>query len=240
MSPETLPRPISSEQPSRPWRRALPQIPETPGVTKAAQEEIDAKVREMITQHQKKEAVRHAEKVNADIDLEVFGGLSENTLASLQFTADLAARYLETAAIEDDFRTHQERTKFREEGKRLYGSAFVKVFEANRFKLATFTGLISRFLLLREMVEKVDVDSQSVFIRFARKKKEREAIPFAAEMAASVREMSQRIGSTVGLADRYAAMTIDEKLRIVDAVSDAARSYLAIITASDAKERQVA
>jgi hypothetical protein len=231
--------PPGSGKSARPWRKAIPENPFVPPtVSDLTAEEIDAKVRELVSAHQK-EAIRHAEKVNSDIDLELFAGVPEATLAEFQLAADFAARFLETEAKEDTFKTHQDRTTFRIENKTLFGTHFVKVFEANRFRLAACTGLLSRFLRIKEIV---DPESASVYARLGRSKLSHGIdIPRREELKEVCNQVMAKVGRPEYLtADKYDAMTVAQRLEIVDAISDAARSYLRIVTNGALEKREAA
>jgi hypothetical protein len=214
--------------PLRPWRRVIPDvlthIPPTVNIT--TPEGISEAIRAVITEHQI-EVLRHAEVVNSDLNLDVFGHLPEETMRTLQLVGDVAARFLATDATQDDFITHPARSKFKGENNVLFGSAFKKVFEANRFRLSVCTGVISKLLQVREMV---DPD----FGRFARRSTV--VIPRAAEFGAVVNRMLEAIGNMKTINDRYDKMPLlgtkdtQGKLDIVDAISVAAEAYIKLIT----------
>ncbi|MBY0110730.1 hypothetical protein K2Y00_01870 [Patescibacteria group bacterium] len=223
-------QPVAVPDPLRPWRREIPDVLANipPTVKISTEAELLQAVQAVVTDHLV-EVWRHAERVNSDLNLEVFGHLPEEIMRELQFTADLAAHFLATDATQDDFMTHQQRREFKGKNNELFGSAFKKVFEANRFRLSFCTGVISKLIQVRERLN----PKSSMFNR----NRPVYEIPRAAEITTAIDRMLELIGDMKTINSRYEKMLlvgtheVQGKLDIVDAVSVASESYIALITA---------
>ena len=85
--------PVLVPDPLRPWRREIPQVLANipPRVKVNTPEELDRAVHAVVTEHLI-EIWRHAELVNSDLNLEVFGHLPEEILRELRAFVGMAGR----------------------------------------------------------------------------------------------------------------------------------------------------
>lgn len=217
----------------RPWRRAIPETPyEPPAVSIATMEDVHAAVR-AVMEDLHLEVLRKGEFVPSDIDLATYGHLPEEVLRELQLVADLGARVLAVDASVDPFKTHGERTDFKKANKNKYGSVFKDAFEANRFRLGTTTGFVSRMSSIQSLTSP---SGKGVYVSLPAGIK----LPHAEELRAVATAMFEGLGPLTSLSERYDKMTVDEKLAIVDVISTAAHDYLAIVTEKEVAVQKAA
>lgn len=220
----------------RPWRRKIVE-PKQPGRVFVRTPEEQDKALKLIFDELKIDPIRKGQTVNSDIDLEVFGHLPEPILVRLQFAADVAAQLLKRPAFDDHFIDHNERREFRERNKAEFGSAFSDKFENNLFRPNLWTGLISCFMQVKEMLRK-DRKRESSHVYG-----EAVDVPRSAEVMALIDDFLGFIGHPTLLKGKYQDLPLTResvqegttttgltKLDYVDKVTDTARKFLEITT----------
>ncbi|MBP9816556.1 MAG: hypothetical protein KBD05_00820 [Candidatus Pacebacteria bacterium] len=222
-----------SAEASRAWRKPIPQNVEPdfePKIRFSTRDEQDAAIKRVVDEINL-EIVRNGYQVNSDVNLDVFGDVPLPALTEMQLVADLCRQYLARPAEDDHFPTHTERRVFKSRHKEQLGNEFRMRFENNRFRLSLTTGLASRFKLFRDMI---DPARRTAFS----KRDPLYPVPQKEELCAAIDKVIELLHPINGFQERYENMSMLGnpekgelgKLDVVDLVSEAAATYLTIVT----------